>query len=220
MRFLPSSILTLPRVLVGSLLLSVAAVGMADARLVVPPRAPSVRASGVTFSSRVTSSSADKKVRETSSSLSTVRMQDGNIRMDYIEGVTPMGQKNGYVIVQGEAGRFVIVNPKDKQAFVMSADGFGSGLGALMNNPIMKVTMTNTSFHFKELGAGEPILGYKTRWGAAALAGFIVAATWVFHTAPDQRIQLLKNLAILGGLLNLIAQGPGDISLEGAGRKS
>ena len=68
------------------------------------------------------------------------------------------------------------------------------------------------------LGAVAIILGYKTRWGAAALAAFLVAATWVFHTAPDQRIQLLKNLAILGGLLNIIAQGPGNISLEGGGK--
>ncbi len=68
------------------------------------------------------------------------------------------------------------------------------------------------------LGAVAIILGYKTRWGAAALASFLVTATWVFHTAPDQRIQLLKNLAILGALLNLIAQGPGNISLEGAGK--
>lgn len=69
------------------------------------------------------------------------------------------------------------------------------------------------------LGAVALILGYKTRWGAAALAVFLVAATWVFHTGPDQRIHLLKNLAILGALLNLIAQGPGAISLE-SGSKS
>ena len=68
------------------------------------------------------------------------------------------------------------------------------------------------------LGAIAVILGYKTRWGAAGLAVFLVAATWVFHTGPDQRIQLLKNIAILGGLLNLIAQGPGGISLEGGGK--
>ena len=68
------------------------------------------------------------------------------------------------------------------------------------------------------LGAISIILGYKTRWGAAALAAYLVAATWVFHTGPDQRIQLLKNLAILGGLLNLIARGPGGISLEGGGK--
>jgi uncharacterized membrane protein YphA (DoxX/SURF4 family) len=68
------------------------------------------------------------------------------------------------------------------------------------------------------LGSVALILGFKTRWGAAGLAAFIVAATWVFHTAPDQRIQLLKNLAILGGLLNMIAHGPGEISLEGGGK--
>ncbi len=66
----------------------------------------------------------------------------------------------------------------------------------------------------ESLGAVSIILGYKTRWGAAALAVFLVAATWIFHTGPDQRIQLLKNLAILGGLLNLISHGPGEVSLE------
>ncbi|MBI4059995.1 MAG: DoxX family protein [Elusimicrobia bacterium] len=70
----------------------------------------------------------------------------------------------------------------------------------------------------ESLGAVAVILGYKTRWGAAALAGFLVAATVIFHTGSDQRIQLLKNLAILGGLLNLVARGPGGISLEGGSR--
>jgi uncharacterized membrane protein YphA (DoxX/SURF4 family) len=70
------------------------------------------------------------------------------------------------------------------------------------------------------LGATSLILGYKTRWGAASLAVFLVAATWVFHTAPDQRIQLLKNLAILGGLLHVTAFGPGPISLEGGASAS
>lgn len=75
-----------------------------------------------------------------------------------------------------------------------------------------------TAIAIEALGAVALILGYKTRWGAAALAVFLVAATAIFHTAADQRIQLLKNLAILGGLLNLIASGPGDISLEGEAR--
>jgi uncharacterized membrane protein YphA (DoxX/SURF4 family) len=72
----------------------------------------------------------------------------------------------------------------------------------------------------ESLGATSLILGFKTRAGAAALAVFLIAATWIFHTGPDQRIQLLKNLAILGGLLNLISFGPGPISLEGGGRRS
>ena len=67
----------------------------------------------------------------------------------------------------------------------------------------------------ESLGAVAVILGYKTRWGAAGLAVFLVAATAIFHTGEDQRIQLLKNLAILGGLLNLVSHGPGAISLEG-----
>ncbi len=72
----------------------------------------------------------------------------------------------------------------------------------------------------ESLGATALILGYKTRWGAAGLSVFLIAATWVFHTAPDQRIQLLKNLAILGGLLHVVAFGPGPISLEGGGTAS
>ncbi|MEK7388249.1 MAG: DoxX family protein [Elusimicrobiota bacterium] len=71
----------------------------------------------------------------------------------------------------------------------------------------------------ESLGSVAMILGYKTRWGAASLAIFLVAATGIFHTAPDQRVQLLKNLAILGGLLNVISFGPGNISLEGAAKR-
>lgn len=116
------------------------------------------RATGVTFKYRISSASDGKK-----STLANVSMQDGNIRMDYVEGTTPMGTKNGYVLVLGEAGKFIVVNPKDKQAIVMTADAFGSGLGALMNNPMLKMTVSNTSFRFKDMGAGEALLGYKTR---------------------------------------------------------
>ena len=33
------------------------------------------------------------------------------------------------------------------------------------------------------------------------MAGFLMIVTWIFYAAPDQRIQLLKNFAIMGGLL-------------------
>ena len=65
------------------------------------------------------------------------------------------------------------------------------------------------------LGGISLILGYHARWGAATLAGFLVMATWIFHAGPEQRIHLLKNLAILGGLLQVLAFGPGGLSLEG-----
>ncbi len=68
------------------------------------------------------------------------------------------------------------------------------------------------------LGAITLSLGYLTRWGAAALIGFLVTVTWIFHSAPDQRIALLKNLAIMGGLLQVMAFGPGALSLDGRER--
>lgn len=71
----------------------------------------------------------------------------------------------------------------------------------------------------ESLGAIALILGYQARWAAAALAGFVVAASGVFHLSADQRVHLLKNLAILGGLLQVVAWGPGEISLEGRGSR-
>lgn len=70
------------------------------------------------------------------------------------------------------------------------------------------------------LGGIALVLGFQARWGAAALAAFLIAVTAVFHTGaePEQRIHLLKNLAILGGLLQIMAFGPGEISLEDRGR--
>jgi putative oxidoreductase len=67
------------------------------------------------------------------------------------------------------------------------------------------------------LGGLSLLLGFQTRWGAAALGAFLIAASWIFHpvSAPEQRVNLLKNLAILGGLLQVVAFGPGGMSLEG-----
>lgn len=64
------------------------------------------------------------------------------------------------------------------------------------------------------VGGLSLVLGYATRWGAVTLLVFLVPATLIFHAAPDQRIQFLKNLAIMGGLLQVAAFGPGSISLD------
>lgn len=69
-----------------------------------------------------------------------------------------------------------------------------------------------------EVGGGlSVLLGYRARWGALALAVFIVPATLVFHTDfadQNQVIHFLKNLAILGGLLLIAARGAGLLSLD------
>ncbi len=57
-------------------------------------------------------------------------------------------------------------------------------------------------------------VGYQVRWAAGALAVFLIAATLIFHLSSDQRVHLLKNLAILGGLLEVMAFGPGRLGID------
>jgi len=66
------------------------------------------------------------------------------------------------------------------------------------------------------LGAIAIIAGYRTRLVAAALAGFTLAAAFIFHGGADQmqQIMLLKNVAVAGGFLFLVARGAGGWSLD------
>jgi putative oxidoreductase len=78
------------------------------------------------------------------------------------------------------------------------------------------------------LGGLSVLAGFKTRWGAAALIVFLVPATLIFHKfwglspmeTQMQMANFLKNVSIGGGLLGLIAAGPGaasvDAKLEGS----
>lgn len=69
-----------------------------------------------------------------------------------------------------------------------------------------------------ELGGGALLLiGYRTRWAAALLAVFSVASALLFHRALGDQNQLfhfLKNIAIAGGLLQVIAFGAGAYSVD------
>ncbi len=69
-----------------------------------------------------------------------------------------------------------------------------------------------------EVGGGlSVLLGYKARWGAIALALFLIPATLIFHTNfadQMQQIAFMKNLAIFGGLLMIVQYGAGRISLD------
>lgn len=65
------------------------------------------------------------------------------------------------------------------------------------------------------IGGALLITGFKAKWGAVALALFLVPATLVFHAFwnaepaqfQDQLTAFMKNLAILGGMLLLIERG-------------
>ncbi|MEL6927017.1 MAG: DoxX family protein [Cyanobacteria bacterium J06600_6] len=66
------------------------------------------------------------------------------------------------------------------------------------------------------LGGFSVLLGIKPRWGAAMLIVFLVPATLIFHTNLATEIEqamLLKNLAMLGGLLILMRDGGGNLAL-------
>lgn len=62
------------------------------------------------------------------------------------------------------------------------------------------------------------ILGYKTRWVAAVMAVFCVATALAFHNKlgdQNQFIHFFKNIAMAGGLLQIVAFGGGRFSLDG-----
>ena len=63
------------------------------------------------------------------------------------------------------------------------------------------------------------ILGYKTLLGALELIAFTLAATFIYYrriSDRDKLIHVLKNLAIIGGLLMIAAVGPGAIGIDRA----
>ncbi len=72
-----------------------------------------------------------------------------------------------------------------------------------------------------ELGGGLAIVaGLFTRPVALLMAGFSIASGLLFHNTPDQQIMLMKNLALAGGFLFLVAHGAGTLSLDALRRKS
>lgn len=69
-----------------------------------------------------------------------------------------------------------------------------------------------------EILAGIAVLvGFKTRIAAFLLAGFSVLAAVLFHfdfADQMQSILFMKNLAIAGGLLTLVAHGGGAVAVD------
>jgi hypothetical protein len=125
-------------------------------------------AQDLTFTYRVQSTaSARAQQRESTASmpnmLATVRMRGTDARVDFREGGLPMTQQGGYMLVRGAEQELVFVNPRERQAMVLSSDALGAGLGALTNNALLKMTVHNPRFAFQDLGAGERILGLPTR---------------------------------------------------------
>jgi putative oxidoreductase len=67
------------------------------------------------------------------------------------------------------------------------------------------------------LGGLAIVIGWQTRLAALALAGFSLVSALLFHfdlADQTQFILFMKNLAMAGGFLFLVANGAGDWSLD------
>lgn len=68
------------------------------------------------------------------------------------------------------------------------------------------------------VGGAALVLGYRTRLVAGILAAFSIVTAFAFHFDlgdQNQFIHFFKNVAIAGGLLNVVALGGGAWSLDG-----
>ena len=67
------------------------------------------------------------------------------------------------------------------------------------------------------VGAVAISIGYQTRVFAFLLAAYVVLTALLFHADfndPIQQSLFMKNLAMAGGFLVILARGPGDWSLD------
>ncbi|KSV63477.1 hypothetical protein N185_36135 [Sinorhizobium sp. GW3] len=72
-----------------------------------------------------------------------------------------------------------------------------------------------------EIGGGFLLLvGFRSRIVAGLLAAFCIVTAFAFHADLADQIQstnFLKNIAIAGGLLQIVAFGSGALSVDGRG---
>jgi len=67
------------------------------------------------------------------------------------------------------------------------------------------------------LGGIAIVIGFKARLVALAMAGFSLLSALLFHTNfsdETQTIMLMKNIAIAGGFLMIVAHGAGAYALD------
>jgi putative oxidoreductase len=112
---------------------------------------------------------------------------------------------------------------------VQKITNFNGTAGFMAMNGMPAVTFLLIVSILIELGGGLLIVvGFHTRWAALIIFLFLIPVTLVFHVhgyqmamaqhqmpiAMMQKINILKNISIEGGLLMLAAFGPGRYSFE------
>jgi putative oxidoreductase len=114
---------------------------------------------------------------------------------------------------------FIVSGFKKITGFAATAGYMAAKMPALDPNLIKIMLIVTIAI---ELGGGLMILvGWQSRWAAATIFLWMIPVTYLFHAywglPPDQMqtqfIQFQKNMAIMGALLFVVAQGPGAYSL-------
>ncbi len=91
------------------------------------------------------------------------------------------------------------------------------GTAAYMSSVGVPAALLPAVIATEVLGALAIILGWQTRIIAFLLAGFSLLSALIFHSNFADQIQtimFLKNVAIAGGFLLLVANGAGPLSLD------
>ena len=72
------------------------------------------------------------------------------------------------------------------------------------------------------IGGLALLIGFRARWAALAFVVFLIVITPIFHNfwsvpadeVMSQQINFIKNVAIIGGMLMVMAFGPGRYSVD------
>jgi putative oxidoreductase len=122
---------------------------------------------------------------------------------------------NTFYSLSAPAGRFLL-------SLIFIVSGFGkitaySGTQAYMDSMGVPGALLPAVIILEVLGGLAITLGWKTRVTAVLLAGFSILSAALFHANfgdQMQTIMFMKNLAIAGGFLGLVASGPGSWALD------
>lgn len=97
--------------------------------------------------------------------------------------------------------------------------GFTGTVGYIASKGVPLPELAAAAAIAVELGLGLLLLvGFKTRWAALGIAVFTLVVTSIFHAFwidPLQSQAFFKNIAVVGGLLTMMAWGPGAWSVDG-----
>ncbi len=113
------------------------------------------------------------------------------------------------------ANIFIVAGLKKIMGFAGTA-GYMASKGLPFPETLLALTI------LIELGGGLMILlGWQARWAALAIFLWLIPVTLIFHAywglEPAQMVEqqrhFMKNLAIMGGMIYIVAFGPGAFSL-------